>query len=366
VEARDARDALLAERELSLDRMAHQLEQAREELERRGAGESPAPLAGLIYAGEPMARIVAQVRRIGPSEIAAVIIGESGTGKELVARAIHMASGRAGGPFVPVNCAAIPETLFESELFGHVKGAFTGAASDKKGLFQAARGGTLFLDELGEMPVSMQVKLLRVLQERRVRRVGAVVDEAVDVRIVAATNKELGELVEAGEFREDLYYRLAAFVLRLPPLRERRGDIALLATSLLARLGEESGARAQLTPQGAEVLLRWEWPGNVRELENVLRTACVLSEDGRIGPREILPLLQARRGQRVTSAASVEPSAPLHKVRSRARGRRPKATREEVERALAASGGALEEAAEQLGVTVRTLYRYIERLEGQE
>jgi DNA-binding NtrC family response regulator len=221
-----------------------------------------------------------------------LIAGETGTGKELVARAVHEASPRREGPFVPVNCAALPESLLESELFGHEKGAFTSAAGQRKGRFELAHGGTIFLDEVGEIPLSMQAKLLRVLQERQIERVGGSTTIEVDVRVVAATNRDLLRLAKDGKFREDLYYRLNVVKIDLPPLHERPEDIALLAEHFVQKFSRPGGSPKQFAPEAMEALLQHRWPGNIRELENAIERACVTSRDDVIKaeslPAEIL------------------------------------------------------------------------------
>jgi two-component system response regulator PilR (NtrC family) len=217
------------------------------------------------------------------------ILGESGSGKELVARAIHDSSARCALPFVAVNCGAIPETLMEAEFFGYRKGAFTGADRDREGFFQAAVGGTLFLDEVAELPLTMQVKLLRAIQERRVRKVGSTVEESVDVRILSATHQDLGKLVAAGRFRQDLFYRLNVIELRVPALRSRAEDIPLIAATILARLaGRTDGEAATLTAAAEAALKAYEFPGNVRELENVLERALALAPGGVLEPLDLM------------------------------------------------------------------------------
>ncbi|NDD91250.1 sigma-54-dependent Fis family transcriptional regulator [bacterium] len=217
------------------------------------------------------------IERVAPSKSSVLIIGESGTGKELVARELHDQSDLKSKPFVPVNCGAIPETLIESELFGHKRGSFTGAVADKPGLFEAASGGTLFLDEIGEIPLSMQVKLLRALQERIIRRVGSNEDIKIDVRIVAATNRNLETAVKQGTFREDLYYRLNVILLETPPLRERKGDVSLLAEFFLKKFCKKFSKDIQsFDPEALAALEKHSWPGNVRELENVIERAVAL------------------------------------------------------------------------------------------
>ena len=230
----------------------------------------------------------AQAEKLARNQAPVFIHGESGTGKEVIARLIHALGGRANGPFVPVNCGAISPELMESEFFGHRKGSFTGAASDKEGLFQAANGGTLFLDEIGELPLSMQVKLLRAIQERAVRPVGAHAEEPVDVRILSASHQDLSRLVAEGRFRQDLFFRINVITLRVPPLRERREDIPALATHILGRLAEREGtAPRRLSPAAGAALQQHAFPGNVRELENLLERACALCEGNEIGVEDI-------------------------------------------------------------------------------
>jgi two-component system response regulator PilR (NtrC family) len=224
----------------------------------------------------------AQIVRLARSMAPIAITGESGTGKELAARDIHAQSARADKPFVAVNCGAIPESLMEAEFFGYRKGAFTGAAEDRDGFFQAANGGTLLLDEVADLPLAMQVKLLRAIQERRVRKVGATVEEPVDVRLISATHQNLAECVEQGRFRQDLYYRLNVIELRLPPLRERLEDIGLLAEAILARLAPQGEPRARLAPEALAALRGYSFPGNVRELENILERALAFANNDAI------------------------------------------------------------------------------------
>lgn len=228
------------------------------------------------------------IGKLARSQAPVYISGESGVGKELVARLIHEQGPRASGPFVPVNCGAIPSELMESEFFGHKKGSFTGAQMDKDGLFQAANGGTLFLDEVAELPVHMQVKLLRVIQEKAVRPIGGRAEVPVDVRILSATHKNLGKLVDVNQFRQDLYYRINVIELRVPPLRERRDDIPKLAGRVLERLAQDNGlAPAKLTPDALTALLAYAFPGNVRELENILERAVALCENNTIKPDDL-------------------------------------------------------------------------------
>jgi two-component system, NtrC family, response regulator AtoC len=243
----------------------------------------------LVAEGAAMKEVLRVVQKVAPTPTTVLIEGESGSGKELIARALHDLSPRAERPFVAVNCGAIPETLIESELFGHAKGAFTDARTARRGLFEEADGGTLLLDEIGELPLPVQPALLRVLQQGEVRRVGDTRSTRVDVRVLASTNRDLAAQVQSGRFREDLYYRLNVVQLRLPPLRERQEEIAALAERLLARHAERIGIEPRrLSPRALELLQRYRWPGNVRELENALERALVLAEEDEIGP-EALP-----------------------------------------------------------------------------
>jgi DNA-binding NtrC family response regulator len=295
--------------------------------------------------------------RVIPGGKATVLIaGETGTGKELLARAIHYNGPRAGEPFVAVNCSAIPANLLESELFGHEKGSFTGATSSKPGLFEVADGGTLFLDEVATLAVELQAKLLRVLETREVRRVGGVRDVSVDVRILAAANVDLAERVAAGEFREDLYYRLAVVPIVLPPLRERGDDVMLLARHFLARLSEEYGMDPpSLSPQAVAALRRHAWPGNVRELRNALERALLLAGGAVIGPEHL-----------ALGAVGTPPWARGRAAGDAGGGALPfPATLGEIERAAARAavercGGNKSEAARLLGTTRTRLYRLLE------
>jgi two-component system response regulator PilR (NtrC family) len=256
-------------------------------LDKAGPGAPPADAAARLQ-GESaaMRELRAQIVRLARSMAPVAISGESGSGKELAARAIHALGARADKPFVAVNCGAIPEALMEAEFFGYRKGAFTGAADDRDGFFQAANGGTLMLDEVADLPLPMQVKLLRAIQERRVRKVGSTVEEPVDVRLISATHKDLAACVEQGSFRQDLYYRLNVIELRLPPLRERLDDIGLLTEAILARLGA-GGMRAELSPAALDALRHYQFPGNVRELENILERALAFANDGVIEPCDL-------------------------------------------------------------------------------
>lgn len=267
------------------------------------AGKEPSIDQRLLGESPPMLGLRKQIGRLARSQAPVYISGESGSGKELVARLIHEQGPRADRPFIPVNCGAIPAELMESEFFGHRKGSFTGATEDKPGLFQAAHGGTLFLDEVADLPLTMQVKLLRAIQEKAVRAVGGQTENVVDVRILSATHKDLAAEVAAQRFRQDLYYRLNVIELRVPCLRERREDIPLLATSVLARLAQGSGQpAAQLTPAALETLKGYRFPGNVRELENMLERAYTLCEDDRIEASDL------RLSETASSVETGEPS----------------------------------------------------------
>jgi DNA-binding NtrC family response regulator len=291
---------------------------------------------------------------VAPTDSTVLIQGESGTGKEVVARYVHNLSSRTDGPFLSINCGALPENLLESELFGHVKGSFTGAVRDKQGLFAAARGGSFFLDEVGEMPPSLQVKLLRVLQEREAIPVGATEAIPVDVRIIAATNRDLEEEIRRGNFRSDLFYRLNVIALNLPPLRERRDDLLLLIESFLQQLAIEAGGEPKaLASEALDAVMVYEWPGNVRELENALEHATVLSRGSLIEAGSLPERITKRRKE------------PLVAERSY---RNP--TLEVIERAyimwvLQAEGGNKTRAAEVLGIDPSTLYRKLSRYEEQ-
>ncbi|HWV63691.1 MAG TPA: sigma-54 dependent transcriptional regulator, partial [Oxalicibacterium sp.] len=265
----------------------------------------------LIGQSEAMQALRAQITRLARSMAPVAISGESGSGKELAARDIHAQSARSDKPFVAVNCGAIPEALMEAEFFGYRKGAFTGANDDRDGFFQAANGGTLMLDEVADLPLAMQVKLLRAIQERRVRKVGATAEEPVDVRIISATHQNLHDCVGKGAFRQDLYYRLNVIELHLPPLRERLDDIGLLADVILARLG--GGHTAALTPEALEALHNYSFPGNVRELENILERALAFANDGviEVGDLVLKASLPATIASDEVASAPVEFSAPL-------------------------------------------------------
>jgi two-component system response regulator HydG len=282
------------------DELLHRVDKALEEKGLRRENENLRrqvrerySLPGIIAHSKEMQHVLELVMRVAPTDATVLIQGESGTGKEVIAKAIHHASPQANGPFVAVNCGALPEPLLESEIFGHVKGAFTGATAHKKGLFEEAHGGTFFLDEIGDMPMSLQVKFLRVLQEGEVRRVGANQAATVDVRVLAATNRDLGQLMQQGKVREDLFYRLNVIPVALPPLRERREDILPLAEYFLGYFGEKQGRLLRLTAAAEERLLRYPWPGNVRELENAMERTTILARHDAVGPDELPPHIAA-------------------------------------------------------------------------
>ncbi len=272
----------------------------------RGAGASSSRLLGQSAA---MQELRAQIARLARSMAPVAISGESGSGKELAARDIHARSARADKPFIAVNCGAIPEALMEAEFFGYRKGAFTGAIDDRDGIFQAANGGTLMLDEVADLPLPMQVKLLRAIQERRVRKVGATQEEAVDVRLISATHQNLAECVERGKFRQDLYYRLNVIELHLPPLRERLDDLALLAEALLARLAPP-GSRAVLSAAALDALRAYRFPGNVRELENILERALAFANDGVIEVADLGLKPGSAPPRAAAHVAASEPATP--------------------------------------------------------
>jgi two-component system response regulator PilR (NtrC family) len=314
-------------------------------------------LESLIGRSPAMKRVFDMIVRVAPARTTVLVTGESGTGKELVARAIHTRSERAQGPFVPINCGAIPENLIESELFGHVRGAFTGAQSDKKGLFSAGHGGTVFLDEIGELPPSMQVKLLRVLQERRIKPVGSATEQEVDCRIVAATNRDLKAMVEKNDFREDLYYRLNVIELTIPPLRERREDLPLLIQHFLEKFGLEMAKKIRgVTREAMDLLLQYPYDGNVRELENIMERAVTLEIEDMITV-ESLPW-QMHRGHDLTRWAG-DLEIPEEGIRL-------DDIVEELERnlitkALRRTHGVRKEAARVLGITFRSMRYRLEK-----
>jgi two-component system NtrC family response regulator len=305
------------------------------------------PLAGLITRDAQMLRLCRTVEKVGPSNATVMLLGESGTGKEVLAQGVHVASKR-GGRFVAINCAAIPDNLLESELFGYEKGAFTGASKTTVGRIETADGGTLFLDEIGDLPAALQAKLLRFLQERKIERLGGRSEIAVDVRVVCATHRDLQSLISAGQFREDLYYRLAEIVVEIPPLRKRSGDAVLLAQAFLKRFAAEQRVSLRFADDALGAIERHEWPGNVRQLLNVVKRAAIMSEGQRVG-RDDLGLTGDE-----TQAPS-DDTLDLRVVRDAAE-------RQAVVRALGRSNGNIAKAAELLGVSRPTLYDLMSRL----
>ena len=308
----------------------------------RANRDSP-ELPPLTYGDPAMAPVVDALRKVAPTTATVLLMGESGTGKEVAARTLHAWSDRATGPFVAVNCAAITETLLESELFGHERGAFTGAVSARRGRIELAEGGTFFLDEIGEMPAALQAKLLRVLQDRRYERVGGSRTLQADVRWVAATNRDVDDLRAAGKLREDLYHRLAVFPILLPPLRERPGDILPLSEKLLARVGAQIGrAHLALSAEARRRIVAAPWPGNVRELANVLERAAILSEGDEIREEHLELGAEVSAGAESGNGSGGTTLDEMERVA--------------IEQALAAVGGNRRAAADRLGIGLRTLY----------
>ncbi|MBI4508327.1 MAG: sigma 54-interacting transcriptional regulator, partial [Deltaproteobacteria bacterium] len=327
------RNALLVS-ELQLDnRMLH------DKLEQLRFGE-------IVGSCPAMQEVFKKVRKIASTDISVLITGETGTGKELIAREIHNRSNRVRGPFVSINCGAIPETLLESELFGHVRGAFTGAIANKPGKFHTANHGTLFLDEIGDMPLPLQVKILRALQEKMVVRVGDTRQETVDIRVIAATNRDLESEIKAGRFREDLYYRLNVVNIHLPPLRERGEDILVLARYQLSRHAAEHGNKVKgFSPNAAVALRKHRWPGNIRELENRIKKAIVLTDNALLGPDDL-----------DLTADMIPPILPLAEAKERFQ-------REYINEVLALNNGNRTKTARDLDVDPRTIFRHLEKEE---
>ena len=335
---------------LNLDELLHRIRQVsdhhrilNENRELREALQERHRIEGIVGESGPMLEVLSMVRRVAPSEATVLIRGESGTGKELIAKAIHFGSPRGRGPLVKVNCAALPEALLESELFGHEKGAFTGAVTSRQGRFELANGGTIFLDEIGDLPLHLQAKLLRVLQEREYEKVGSSRPVKVNVRILAASHRPLEALIKAGQLREDLYYRLNVVTILIPPLRERRSDLSLLIEHFVRRFAEKNGKMIRgLTPEGRDILLRYDYPGNVRELENIIERAVVLTRDDVIASGDLPLTVQepeiADRDPETNLTAAVEALE-----------------RRMIRDALARSDGVQTRAAELLGIGERAL-----------
>jgi DNA-binding NtrC family response regulator len=309
----------------------------------------------ILGKSRPMQEVFELIRRVADSPSNLLITGESGTGKELVAKAIHYNSDRRDRPFVPVNSAAIPEQLLESELFGHMRGAFTDAKADRPGLFEEAQKGTLFLDEISELPLMLQAKLLRAIQEREIRRVGSTKSIPVDVRIIAATNLNLADEVKAKHFREDLYYRLNVIEIRLPPLRDRRDDIPLLVEYFLHKCAKASRKPLQgITESSLALLIDYAWPGNVRELENIIERAVTLARGEKIMPEDLPATVQGSRGDRRVLDDAAERTLPLQEVEW-----------EYIKKILEKTGGNKYQAAQALGIDRKTLYRKLAEMEGR-
>jgi transcriptional regulator with GAF, ATPase, and Fis domain len=327
------RNALLVN-ELQLDNRSLQ-----ERIERMRFGE-------ILGSSPAMQEVFRKVQKVASTDITVMVTGETGTGKELIAREIHNRSPRAKGPFVSINCGAIPENLLESELFGHVRGAFTGAIANKTGRFQAANKGTLFLDEIGDMPLQLQVKILRALQDRTVSRVGDTGSEPVDIRVIAATNRELEDDIKTGRFREDLYYRLNVVHLLLPPLRDRGDDIVVLARYMLSRYAPEYGNKVRgFTPSSIAAIKRHRWSGNIRELENRIKKAVVLADKALLGPDDL-----------GINPDELPPILPLTEARE-------KWQREYINEVLGLNAGNRTKTARDLGVDPRTIFRHLEKEE---
>jgi DNA-binding NtrC family response regulator len=345
---------LLVDRALDRRRLKRRAFLLEEELQERMS------LPRLVGTSEGLKQALLQVQRVAPTDTTVLILGESGTGKELLARSVHQLSPRARGPFVAINCAAIPESLLENELFGHEKGAFTGASGRKLGRVEMAQGGTLFLDEIGELPLSLQPKILRLVQEKQFDRVGGTETRTVDLRLVTATNRDLKAMVAAREFREDLFFRLSVIEILIPPLRARRDDILPLAESFVARFSRDAGRRRPLTLSAASLraLTEHAWPGNVRELQNSIERAVILCPGEVVEPEHL----------RVAGPAAARPSmgdvidlrGSISEVRDRAADA---AEGELVARALATADGSVERAAESLGLTTNALRKRMKRRE---
>ena len=336
---------------------AHEQKKLRDELRRlRTEVQARERFQNIIGQSEVMQRIFQVVAQVSDLHANILIEGESGTGKELIARAIHTNSARATGPFVPINCAAIPETLLESELFGYMRGAFTDARKDRRGLFQEASGGVLFLDEVGEIPLSLQAKLLRVLEDKEVRPLGANQGEKVDTRVVSASNRNLDELVRAGKFRQDLYYRLNVIRIELPPLRQRREDLPLLINHFIGKFAEAVGRDIKgIDPAAMTVLQGHDWPGNIRELEHVLERAVLLGQDDTVGLEDLPPQLIGHGERALAVGQAVAKQLTLHDLE-----------KEYIGKILENTRGNKTEAARILGVDRTTLYRKLEEYKIKE
>jgi DNA-binding NtrC family response regulator len=334
---------LVIDKALSEQALRSEVARLREEVARSVRFEN------IIGRSRAMQEVFGLIRRVAGSQASVLITGESGTGKELVARALHAHSPRTNRPFVAVNCAAIPETLLESDLFGYKRGAFTDAKSDKAGLFVEANGGTVFLDEIGELPLTLQPKLLRALQEREIRPLGATKSERVDIRLITATNRHLEKRLKEGRFREDLFYRLNVIHIHLPPLRERGEDVLPLAEHFLTRSADRAAkALRGFQESTKKILLAYSWPGNVRELENVVERAVALAEGDIVTPEDLPPAMRERKNQDRLTSALVQ-GLTLEELE-----------RQYIQRVLEAEGGNKTRAAQRLGLDRKTLYRKLE------
>lgn len=322
---------------------AEQLRSGRPEPEEEADVEDP-PESEMIGSSPQMVEIYKIISRVAPTDATVLVEGETGTGKELVARMIHRNSPRAAHPFVPVDCASVAPSLLESELFGALRGAYTGADRDRMGVFEAANRGTVFLDEIGDIELNFQLKLLRFLQEREIRPLGAPRGKAVDVRVIAATNRDLQKMVEQGKFREDLWFRINVVRILLPPLRERRGDVPLLAHYFVKKYNERYQQKARLTESGLKALEEYTWPGNVRQLQHLIERLTILAPEGRIDERAVREAIQQTRPREHPGETLAE------------------AEMEQIRRVLAATGGNKSRAARILGIERKTLYRKLERM----
>lgn len=315
---------------------------------------------GLFKFNSPaMQQVDRLISKVAVTNSTVLITGESGTGKGVAARSIHEQSPRAGFPFIPVNCSAIPENLLESEFFGHTKGAFTGADKARKGLFTEADRGTIFLDEIGELPLNLQTKLLHVIEDKQIRSVGSEQSRNIDVRIIAATNRNLEEMVKEGKFREDLYFRLSMFNIHMPPLRERRSDISGLIRYLLHNAGlDSSGQMLEMDPVAEEFMVSYKWPGNVRQLENVINRVHILADGGRITLADLPPEISCQRLAQEKTEDTDEQAAGDGTLRSQLRQREA----EIIDKAMSDAGGDRKAAAQKLGIGLSSLYRKLEEL----
>ena len=337
-----AQAAMIVHHALLLNQLRVDNRNLRSQLRQASQGE-------IIGTSPKMKAVFRVLRRVAPTDLSVLVLGETGTGKELVARELHNVSPRSKGPFIAINCGAIPENLLESELFGHRKGAFTGAVADKIGRTEAANGGTLFLDEIGEMPMNLQVKLLRVLQERCIERVGDLTPRPIDIRVVAATNRTLEEMIRSGAFREDLFYRLNEIAVQLPPLRDRGDDIAVLAKFFVNKYRQQYGTKASgFTNQSLKAMKNYEWPGNVRELENRIKKALIMSDRALLNPDDLG--LSAGGKRHIKPLADAQEEWKMEYIRE----------------VLNLNGWNKAQTARDLGIDARTVFRYVEKLKERD